>query len=375
MTGQTVLIAAFSGRALAQSARRAGYRPLVADAFGDADTRAASDEFRVVDGAARIGFRTKPLVTALESLAAGAATPPIGLVLGSGFEDKTRLVAALASRHRLLGCDAETIRACKQPDVLMPLLDRLGIPHPPTQLTAPDSSSDANWLSKRIGGSGGRHIRRCEGTNAIRPRRYFQKELDGTRLSIGGVFSAGGARIAATSQWTAPSSREPFRYGGAASLPPIDAELFGQMTAAATAVANALALTGMASFDFIVLDGIAHLVDVNPRPGAALDVLDDDDGYAFNAHVLACNGAYVPPMRRRLNEARAAAVMHADRGNVTAGAINWPDWSADRPAPGTDIHEGDPIATAFATADTSDNAEQLVRTRLAELETLVYGAQ
>ena len=34
----TVLIAGFSGRALAQSARRAGFRPLVVDCFGDADT-------------------------------------------------------------------------------------------------------------------------------------------------------------------------------------------------------------------------------------------------------------------------------------------------------------------------------------------------
>ncbi len=33
-----VLIAATSGRALAASARRAGYRPLVADFFGDHDT-------------------------------------------------------------------------------------------------------------------------------------------------------------------------------------------------------------------------------------------------------------------------------------------------------------------------------------------------
>ena len=35
---RTVLIAAISGRALAASARRGGYVPLVADFFGDADT-------------------------------------------------------------------------------------------------------------------------------------------------------------------------------------------------------------------------------------------------------------------------------------------------------------------------------------------------
>ncbi|MFC6049036.1 tetrahydromethanopterin C1 transfer protein, partial [Methylobacterium hispanicum] len=35
-----ILIAAQSGRALAEAARRAGLRPLVADLFGDADTLA-----------------------------------------------------------------------------------------------------------------------------------------------------------------------------------------------------------------------------------------------------------------------------------------------------------------------------------------------
>jgi dTDP-4-amino-4,6-dideoxygalactose transaminase len=37
--GKTVLIAAFSGRALASAAACAGYTPLVADMFADADTR------------------------------------------------------------------------------------------------------------------------------------------------------------------------------------------------------------------------------------------------------------------------------------------------------------------------------------------------
>ncbi len=373
MSADTVLIASFSGRALAQSARRAGYRPLVADAFGDEDARAAADDVCVVDGAARDGFRTKPVVAALERLSASAASPPIGLVLGSGFEDKTRLVAALASRYRLLGCDAGTIRACNDPDMLEATLQRLGIPHPTTR-RAPPANGEAGWLSKRIGGSGGRHIRVADAQVAARPRRYFQKELQGPRLSIGGVFSAGGARILATRQWPSPCARQPFRYGGAVSALDLDAELFGQLAAAATAAANAYAIVGMASFDFIVADRVAHLIDVNPRPGAAIDVLDDADGYAFHSHILACTGQYVPPMRRRPTEARAAAVLHADRGLTTIGALKWPDWSADRPAAGTEIAAGDPIATVFASAATAEDAERLVRARLTELENLVYRA-
>ena len=112
---KAVLIAAFSGRALAQSARRAGFEPLVADAFGDLDTKEAAAAVRVIDGAMATGFRTKPLVAALDALASSSSTRPIGLVLGSGFEDKPRLIAALGSRYRLIGNDAATYKACKDP--------------------------------------------------------------------------------------------------------------------------------------------------------------------------------------------------------------------------------------------------------------------
>lgn len=374
MTGEPVLIASFSGRALAQSARRAGFTPLVVDAFGDLDTREAAADFRVIDDAAAQGFRTKPVVAALESLVAAATSPPIGLVLGSGFEDKTRLVAALASRFRLLGCDAETIRVCNDPDTLSATCDQLGIATPETRRTPPDAL-ESGWLSKRVGGSGGRHIRLYSGHERARPRRYFQKQVEGARLSIGGVFSDSGARILATRQWTAPSASQPFRYGGAVSTLDLDPGLFGLIAAAATAAANALNIVGMASFDFVVANDVPHLVDINPRPGAALDVLDDDEGYAFNAHILACNGAYVPPARRRDRTARAAAVLHADRGSVKIDVIAWPDWSADRPPVGATISKGAPLASAFATAENSDAAEKLVRARLAELERLIYGPQ
>ena len=82
MTADTVLIAALSGRGLAASARRAGYLPLVADAFGDSDTaELAARSCRVAD-AARIGFRAKTVFAALAELEAAAPSPPIGLILG-----------------------------------------------------------------------------------------------------------------------------------------------------------------------------------------------------------------------------------------------------------------------------------------------------
>ncbi|MET0301922.1 MAG: hypothetical protein ABW010_04740 [Methyloceanibacter sp.] len=44
--GSSLLIASVSARALAEAARRAGFTPLVADFFADADTQDAAHAFR-----------------------------------------------------------------------------------------------------------------------------------------------------------------------------------------------------------------------------------------------------------------------------------------------------------------------------------------
>jgi uncharacterized protein len=369
--GETVLIAAFSGRSLAQSARRAGYRPLVADAFGDLDTRAASDDFRVLDGAMQTGFHTKPLIAALNDLSLSAETPPIGLVLGSGFEDKPRLVAALASRFKLLGSDAATYKVCKDPRSFFAFLDKLGIAHPKTRSDPP--ASPDGWISKRIGGSGGRHIRICHGVPHTKPRRYFQRLLEGERISAGGIFAKGKNLVSLTRQWISPSSEHPFRFGGCVSIPAIDEQLHGEIVRSAEQVASELDLLGLASFDFIVSGGTPYLLEVNPRPGASLDVLDESDGLLFQEHTAAWNDATDIPIRHPAKSPKAMAILHADCGPVTLGEIPWPDWSADRGPPGTFVPRGAPLATAFAEAPTADAAEALARTRLAELEDLIYG--
>lgn len=374
--GEAVLIAAFSGRALAQSARRAGYQPLVVDAFGDLDMREVASDYRIIAGAMERGFRTKPLIGALDELARSASSPPIGLVLGSGFEDKPSLVAMLAGRYPLIGSDVATYRASKDPASFFALLDKLAVAHPETQKTAPVDPE--GWISKRIGGSGGRHIRSCRGAQKARPRRYFQRLIKGERLSVGALFVKRGRLVegkdlALTRQWITPSSEHPFRFGGCVSEPEIGQALRDNLIETSARVGKAFGLVGMASFDFIVAKGRANLLEVNPRPGASLDVLDDDRGTLFAAHVAASTAAEPVPRAGPRSPARAAAILHADRGSLRLGAIEWPEWSGDRGAPGSFVPYGAPLATAFGEAPTADEAERLARARMAKLEDLIYG--
>ena len=223
MSQGSILIAALSGRALAAAARRAGLAPLVVDAFGDLDTRASAAAYRHMGDAIRTGFRARPLVAALHALAKQSERPPIGLVLGSGFEDTPRLVATLARRFTLLGNSGEAIARAKAPDTFFPLLDRLAILHPETRLTQP--ADPGGWLSKRIGGSGGAHIVPCapSGSRArsaarLSRGRYFQRCMDGVPVSVLALSSRNSLRIVGLShQWTVGYGPRPYRYAGAAA--------------------------------------------------------------------------------------------------------------------------------------------------------------
>jgi predicted ATP-grasp superfamily ATP-dependent carboligase len=371
MTGETILIAAFSGRALAQSARRAGYVPLVADAFGDTDMRKAAGDYRVVPGVMDGGFSGRTLISVLDAIVDASKTKPIGIVLGSGLEDKPMLWDALDRRYRVLGCSAETVRTCKDPDIFFGVLDELGITHPETQNYPPPDVT--GWISKRVGGSGGRHIRVPQTRVEGRARRYFQKLVKGARISVSALITREGISTAFSQQWTAPSAALPFRYGGAVSLDDGSAPFQASMLATVEALARAFELKGLVSFDFIVDDTKAYLLEINPRPGATVDVFDDAQGTLIQSHIEACSGAASHERRGgTLDGRKAAAILHADRGPLTLGKFDWPEWTADRGATGTFVPHGAPLATVFAEGQTSDDAQALALARLAELESLIY---
>ncbi len=368
MTAETVLIAALSGRGLAAAARRAGYLPLVADAFADSDTRQLAAEMRAIADAARIGLRAKPVFAALGELAASAVSPPLGLILGSGFEDRPKLIAALARRYRLLGNDAATVARSKDPTALAAMLDRLAIAHPATRTTPPNDI--ANWLSKRIGGSGGSHIV-AAATAEPSAKRYFQRRLEGEAVSALAVATRDGSRLVGiTRQWPVGSGPRPYRYGGAVGPVHLAPATEATLRATVDALTAALGLVGLVAFDFLLAGVTPYLLEVNPRPSATLDVFDDDAGSLFTAHLAACAGRAL--QLPATPGARAAAILYADRGPLTVAELPWPAWTADRPAAGSRIPRYRPIATVFAAAATPEEALRSCRGRLDELGEMLY---
>lgn len=367
MPGEAVLIAAYSARVLAEAARRSGFRPFVADVFGDDDTRAAAEHYCPIAGARESGIRAKPLFAALEALHEKARAKPLGLALGSGFEDKPRLMALLDARFGLIGTPPAVAAKVKDPLALATLLEARAIPHPETRRDPPETMS--GWLSKHQGGAGGAHIRHASSRDLGRRRRYFQRNIPGESYSILCLIAPDHRHMWLSRQWVSPCPAAPFRYGGAVTVP--TAPHMAEMHRYASALIDALEFRGLVSFDFRLTPDAAYLLEINPRPGATLDNFDTPTTRLFAAHVDAHRlGTFDPP--RPFEGAVANAILYARAAGLTMPPMDWPDWASDRTPPGVPVAPFEPVASVRARADTPDAACERVHARLARLEDLIY---
>lgn len=370
--GEALLIAAQSGRALAAAARRAGFVPLVADLFGDSDTRALAAAWRGLDGRLGLGFREDGVLAALESLAAASPVRVRGVVLGSGFERRTRLMAAIAGRFRLIGASPACVRRLKDPLDFAATLARLGIPHPAVALAPPLSGTGAGtgaWLRKRRGGSGGGHIREA----AAGPGRdaYFQERVAGEAFGVAFLADGHDAQlVAVTRQWVSPGRRAPWRYGGAIEPGSLPAGLAAAVEAALRRLVPAFGLTGLASADLLVAGERWWLLEINPRPGATLDVLDRRPTPLLRRHVAAADGQLGTPEEHPA-EAAGAMILYAGRTIACVPAADWPDWAADRPEPASRIAAGAPICTVKARAADAATVRTLLEARGRAIQDLI----
>jgi len=357
-----VLIAALSGRALAACARRGGYRPLVADMFGDLDTCELAEATETVPGGLSRGFAKGALLAALDRLAAGRRV--IGVVVGSGFEDRPRLLRSIAARHGLLGNPADIVTAMKNPFRFAETCALAGVPHPEVR---PDQPAEGVWLRKRIGGSGGAHVAASTRRGTARRGRYFQRRVAGEPISAAFLAAGGRCRVLGLSrQWADPAPRRPFRYGGSSRPAPLSAARAADISGAVARLVAHSGLRGLNSVDFLVREDGFDVLEVNPRPGATLDIFADTQVALFRMHLDACEGVLpdAPPVWR---QAAAAAFVYAPVNIALPATFHWPLWTADRQAPGSFVPEGAPLCTVLAEAPDAAAAERLVRLRAAEI--------
>ncbi len=359
---QPLLAVATSGRALARSARRGGWRVRVIDCFADLDTRQVAE--RCVRVAWHHGSPDLQQV-----LAVVRDTPPdTAVVYGGGMEAQPDLIDRIAALRTVYGNDAAALSTAGEPAKFFPLLRRVGVPHPETVTSAPEEHR-GQWLCKRKRGCGGDHVRWWRSGDAPADC-YYQRYVEGAPMSV--LFLADGERarcVGFNRQLTAPTAGErPFRYGGAVSraqLAPADIEVLERAVAGLTV---ALGLRGLNGLDFIAGSDGPVIIELNARPSATFELYDADvRGGLLKWHIDACRGLLPGPLAWRRSWARGHAIVYAEQDIEVPPGLRWPAWITDRPCAGERIGIGSPICSVTALGRDFHGASAALQARQARV--------
>jgi uncharacterized protein len=360
-----LVVIAISGRALAQSAARAGWRVRVLDAFADRDTRAAGEAVCVA----------RNNVIALDPARVFAALGDPAeriIVAGSGFERAPKLLTRLAGYGTLCANDADIVAALKAPHFAQELLRALDFAVPLTQCTPPQDAQD--WLQKDIGGAGGLHVRPALGATH-RARSYYQRIVPGKPLSV--TFLADAERayiIGFNAQSFSAIGEAPFCYAGAATCK-VASALECHLQSQLDRLVRITGLRGLNGLDFRLDGGSMCALEVNPRPTATFELYEEDIARGLVYwHVSSFQSAvaqFAALLAEREVRARAYRILFAEYALRVPEGIEFAPWCRDRPNAGTAIAAAAPVLSVFADGSTPEHAQAQLAQRTLEMNQLL----
>lgn len=365
LSDAAVVVVAQSGRALAWAAAKAGRAVHIIDQFADRDAASCARSVQRVTLDEK-GLSASAVMAALEAVSHRDRVAEV--VVGSGLEGQPELLGQINERYRLIGNQAEVVRAVKNPRSFFEQLGRLGIPYPEVRFREPVGIG--RWLIKHIGGAGGGHVRPFSPSDHCVPGAFLQRHAEGLGYSVLFLADRRGARVLGYNEtWrTHEDASSPYRYAGAMSLSTVPRRLARDLGEAVDAIASAFQLRGLCGLDLILdSDGRWQLLEVNPRPTASFEL--HGRGWAlWEAHVAASSGRFfrtkwTVPERMTV----AHRVLYTSHPIRVPDAMRWPGWSRDLPRAGTLVRAGHPLCTITASGLGPNLVRHLISARIAAL--------
>jgi predicted ATP-grasp superfamily ATP-dependent carboligase len=328
---------------------------LVADYYADRETRQIASAWAQIP----LGADSEHWRQAIAQII-GPELNTVGLVFGSGFENRPGLIEEFSQQGILLGNTSQCIRLLKDPRYLFPLLQELDIPAPETRILLSDNLS--GWLRKTVGGTGGHHVLAATASTTI--DCYYQRELKGQPGSV--LFLTNGKEtqiLGYNCLGTAPTSTAPYRYGGVSTpldLAPSTCTLLQRYL---NDIVSATGLRGLNGLDFIQgPTGEIQILEINPRPPASLDLYQDLFN-PFDAHIKACLGGPLPIKITPITTARAFSILYAPHRLQVSPNMTWPTFCHDYPIANYFIGREEPICSIHATGSSIEECQQLIKQR------------
>jgi uncharacterized protein len=367
------LIIARSGRALASSAKRAGYKVSVADCFSDEDTKSIAESVHQIQIKGD-RFVAEPLIKHIQEVV--SRSPNVKLIPASGFESSSELLKSLAKVAPVLSNSEESIVALKDPINFFNMLDRNAIAHPRVFISRPKDPE--NYLKKKIGGTGGDHVSWCNQVNSRDDSDcYYQEFISGVTFSV--VFLANGvnAKIVGFNQQlqTNAFADMPFLYQGAITRDNNEVEERNNIEDIINKITKETGLTGLCGLDYIIDEGgQIQVLEVNPRPPATFE-LHERQQPLFDAHLDCFDGSLPDYKSENGKEMSGYVILYAKENMFINDKVKWPDWIKDRPSIGSVVPVRFPICTVHSQETSLDKVKNILINRLQHIESIIIAMQ
>jgi uncharacterized protein len=394
---RSLAIVGASARSAAHSALRAGWQPIVADLFADADLQSVCPTTRIKDYPD--GF--------FDWL---NRTESDGWLYTGGLENHPALIDRMATRRPLLGNSGSVLQAIRSPCRLADALSNSGLLFPETRPCSRDDlhqpgaedyllktyrQSSGLGVSGPYSGPDGWKQLALQIAAGKNDPLFLQQRVEGTACSA--TFIGWGAEatlLGITRQlvgqsWTGAAK---YQYCGSIGLEQSCAPAtHGQIVRIGNVLANRFGLRGLFGVDLMIDREQAWTIEVNPRYTAAVEILERATGIrAISWHAAACCQTDGPAPGPE-SMPPAASISEVERANTYGKVIlfakhktailqpfvdwaleqaRYPDWPAvaDIPAPGTVIEPHQPILSLFAKGRSLNQVEQVLRGRVARIE-------
>lgn len=326
--------------------------------------------------------------------AAGMPAAPVAYC--GGLENHPELIRQLAATRPLAGNGPTQVSCVRTPERLADVVRRAGCRFPVTVLDPAGLPADGSFLCKPLASAGGQGVVHWYG-QSTQPRNSgwcWQQCMSGQLLSVSLVLASGRADLLGVCRQVAGYrgiAGGRFRFRGAVELPPAwvarQDGLVERLKQLGSLLATEAGLVGLVGIDFILPrnspDKIPVVLEVNPRPTASMELIEQRVGQSLAVRHLAACGLPTPAVRagqpggtgttwaKEIVIARQAGTIPATWDQQVEAALaetrtaaegDWP-LLADRPVAGTQVKPGQPVVTVFAAAQTPAEALRRVRYR------------
>jgi predicted ATP-grasp superfamily ATP-dependent carboligase len=380
----TILVVGFNVRPLARSAKKAGYRVLAVDFWGDMDLSLWADEFIAVLDQQPNQRPDRPVIPTAEALVTGvrqlleAHGPVDYIVTSGGFDDHIDSWKALGTLGTLAGNSVDGMQRARDRHLTREVALRYGATVPITfevktqkQFNSSANNLELPFLVKPLRGSGGFHSRvlRSE-TDMDRYSTHHQfsteepmlvqELIEGTDASVS-VLSTGKQAIALSVNEQLVGLPELGKVRTKAycgNIVPLQesADTISYLEAVSKGICEHLNLRGNNGIDFVIDEsGTPYFMEVNPRIQATIEAIElVTNANIVNLHIDACNDN-LPQKAPKPQAVCARIIVYALRPSSIPDLRTIPG-VVDIPIPGSKAKRGDPVCTVNHIASSRQQA-------------------